>query len=148
MSYTYPYPRPALTADIVLFSIDEQENIAVLLIKRKHEPFENCWAFPGGFMDMDERIDDTAHRELQEETGLSNIKLERLGLYDAIDRDPRGRTVSMAYVGFVYKENLLPKAADDASAVQWFELDEIPSLAFDHEQIMNDALGILNKRLE
>lgn len=136
MSYTYEYPRPALTTDsIILHKIGK--NFELLLIKRKHEPFENCWALPGGFMEMDETIEQAASRELQEETGLKINSLKQFKTYSSVNRDPRGRVVSVIFYGFV-DENQLPKAGDDAAEVKWFDISDLPKLAFDHETIINE----------
>ncbi|OFX24789.1 MAG: NUDIX hydrolase [Bacteroidetes bacterium GWA2_31_9] len=136
MSFTYEYPRPALTADcIILHKLGK--SFELLLIKRKHEPFENHWALPGGFMDMDETIENAASRELLEETGLIIENLKQFKTYSSINRDPRGRTVSVIFYGFV-DENQLPKAGDDATEVKWFNINDLPKLAFDHETIINE----------
>jgi len=135
MSYTYEYPRPAVTADIVLFS-NEKTPTQVMLIRRKNPPFEGMWAFPGGFLEMDETLLACAHRELQEETGVIDIVLEPYLPFDTPDRDPRGRTISMVFVGFTNASAINATAASDASEVQWFSLNNLPSLAFDHDKII------------
>ncbi len=112
----------------------------VLLIQRKHPPFKGQWAFPGGFVDMDEELEVAAARELMEETGLKPQGLTQLHTYGTIGRDPRGRTVSVVYIGFADAENDQPKAGDDAQNAKWFSLKEIPDLAFDHYEILKHAL--------
>ncbi len=135
MSYTYEYPRPAVTADIVLFS-NEKSETEVMLIRRKNPPFEGMWAFPGGFLEMDETLLACAHRELEEETGVKDIDLTPYLPFDAPDRDPRGRTISMVFAGFTNASATKATAASDASEVQWFPLNNLPSLAFDHDKII------------
>ncbi len=139
MSYTYKYPRPAVTVDMLIFR-KTKENLQLLLIQRDREPFQGFWAIPGGFMDMDETLEEAADRELQEETGLQNIALTQLKAYSAIDRDPRHRTVTVAFVGFL-TDNQQIKAGDDARNAQWFSVNRLPSLAFDHGQIIADAVA-------
>ena len=138
MPYTYEYPRPALTADCIILH-KTKDSFELLLIKRKHEPFANCWAFPGGFMDMDETIEQTASRELLEETGLILENLKQFKTYSSINRDPRGRTVSVIFYGFADKSQL-PKAGDDAAEVKLFDINDLPKLAFDHELIIQEFL--------
>ncbi len=141
MSFTYDYPRPALTVDVVLITNDSQPK--VLLIQRKNNPFKDCWAFPGGFMDMDETLETAAYRELKEETHITVTELQHLGIYDAISRDPRGRTISAVYYKQV--EECIPATADDdAKNVHWFPVSQLPGLAFDHEKIITDLLKKLD----
>jgi 8-oxo-dGTP diphosphatase len=133
--YTYNYPRPMLTADCVVVN-DRNE---ILLVQRGNEPFKGCWALPGGFMEMDETLEHTAVRELEEETSLKvdeqDIRL--IGVYSTPDRDPRGRTITAAFALHVEKANAA--AGDDAAEVRWWPLNELPQLAFDHTQIVADA---------
>jgi len=142
MSYTYKYPRPAVTADCVV--IRKGEPHKVLLIQRGNEPFKGCWAIPGGFMDMDETTEQCAIRELHEETGLVIEEVHQIGAYSKVDRDPRGRTVSVAYLAIIGYDAEV-QGQDDASKAAWWPIDALPSLAFDHENIMNDALNIFCK---
>jgi len=138
--YTYHYPRPALTVDCAIFCKSKNQTF-VLLIQRANDPFKEMWAFPGGFVDMDEDIDTAAYRELKEETGFEGVQLEQFKTYGAIDRDPRGRTVSVVYLGSMETESLpIVKGEDDALKAQWINLNELPALAFDHEQIMKELL--------
>lgn len=137
--FEYEYPRPALTVDAVVFCIKSGE-INVLLIERKNNPYKNCWALPGGFVDIDELIDKAVLRELEEETCLKNVELKRLNVYDAIDRDPRGRTISVVYYGQVDESNSIVKGEDDAKQAKWFSIKSLPSLAFDHEIVLKDAI--------
>ncbi len=143
MAYTYDYPRPAVTVDCVVF-LKEKKDVKVLLIRRGHYPFEGMWALPGGFVEMDETLEESAQRELQEETGLRNIALEQLHTFGNPGRDPRGRTVAVVHYGFATPENAKVKGGDDASDARWFSIEELPELAFDHEQIIRMALEKLN----
>ena len=136
-TYTYDYPRPAVTADCVVMTRDDDPK--VLLIERGNEPFKGCWAFPGGFMNMDETTEQCAVRELEEETGLKLTDIHQIGAYSKVDRDPRGRTITVAYLAFVDKP-LPVKGQDDAAKAQWFSIKELPRLAFDHEEILQDAI--------
>lgn len=139
--YTYEYPRPMLTADCMVTRGND-----VLLVRRGNEPYKGCWALPGGFMEMDETIEHCAVRELQEETALqvAESDLRLIGVYSAPGRDPRGRTVTAAYlvVGSRWAAVGDAEAGDDAAEVRWWSLDELPPLAFDHAQIINDALRL------
>ena len=137
MSYTYEYPRPMLCVDIAIIAKDTKE---ILLIKRKNEPFQDFWALPGGFLDMVETLDNAAYRELEEETAVKNIKLHRFKVYDEPKRDPRGRTISMVYVGKEVKQNVFAKAGDDAAEAMFFSLNALPNLAFDHNKIVQDII--------
>ena len=145
MSYTYKYPRPAVTADCVV--ITKEEDPQVLLIQRGNEPFKGCWAFPGGFMDMDETTEQCAMRELKEETGLVVDHLTQIGAYSKVDRDPRGRTLSVAYLAIV-NEPLAVSGMDDAAKADWFPLSSLPDLAFDHNEIMNDAIAVFHVSIQ
>lgn len=145
-TYTYDYPRPALTADCVIFGLDSLNELSVLLIERGDDPYKKCWAFPGGFLEMDETTVEAASRELQEETGLvipvGRGQLKELGCYSTVDRDPRGRVITIAYYAVIEKAEV--KGSDDAREARWFPLSKIPALAFDHDRILKDAL----KRLQ
>ena len=141
MAYTYKYPRPAVTADCVVIANEQQPK--VLLIQRGNEPFKGCWAFPGGFMDMDETTEHCAVRELKEETGLAVSDLHQIGTYSKIDRDPRGRTISVAYL-VIIDSPVEVTGQDDATKAKWFPITNLPHLAFDHFDIMQDALRIYN----
>lgn len=127
----------AITVDAVIFTRRENK-IEVLLIKRKNDPFKNKWAIPGGFLEEDEDLEIAAKRELQEETGLKIEALHQLKAYGALNRDPRGRTISIAFIGLVDAASKV-KAADDAEEAKWFDLKELPALAFDHLEILEDA---------
>ncbi len=138
--YCYEYPMPAVTVDMVIFGWDGQ-SLRVLLIRRGNEPFAGCWAVPGGFIEIEEELDAAARRELWEETGMKNVEMEPFGCFGTPGRDPRGRTVAQAYVALVRKERMSDAAAgDDAAETRWFELDQLPSLAFDHEAVLSGAV--------
>ena len=134
-----------MTADCVVFS-REETGLSVLLIERVNEPFKGCWAFPGGFMDMDEDAEACAIRELKEETGLEVRSMKQVGAFTEVNRDPRGRTVSIAYYAMVVKSEV--KASDDAAQARWFPIDSVPPLAFDHEEILRMALEEIKKDRE
>ncbi len=139
MSYTYEYPRPAVTVDCILFS-KENEQTEILLIQRKFPPFQYSWAFPGGFVDMDETLEYAIARELEEETGIRKIELNQLQAFSEIDRDPRQRTISIVFYAFVKKDDCKIRAGSDAEKVKWFSLQNVPSLAFDHNKILKIAV--------
>ena len=139
MAYTYKYPRPAVTADCVVMT--NEATPKVLLIQRGSEPFKGCWAFPGGFMNMDETTEQCAIRELEEETGLKVNNLHQVGAYSKVDRDPRGRTITVAYLTIIDAPvNVIGQ--DDAANAQWFPISTLPALAFDHDEIMKDAIDL------
>ena len=139
MTYTYKYPRPAVTADCVVITKEEQPK--VLLIQRGIDPYKGCWAFPGGFMNMDETTEQCAIRELEEETGLRVSNVHQIGAYSKVDRDPRGRTITVAYLAII-DEPVHVTGQDDAANAEWFPLSALPELAFDHAEITRDAVRI------
>ena len=139
MQYKYEYPRASVTVDIAVFcSFGDGQKI--LLIQRGNPPFEGSWALPGGFIEMDEKMVDSAYRELEEETGLTGVVLEQFKTYGDPGRDPRGRTVSVVYFGFTSRDNAKVKGADDAKDAEWFLLDKLPELAFDHNLILSELI--------
>jgi 8-oxo-dGTP diphosphatase len=143
---TYEFPRPALTVDCVVFGLDEDE-LEVLLVRRGLEPFAGRWALPGGFVRLDETLDDAALRELQEETGLEHVYLEQLYTFGTLDRDPRERVVTVAYYALVKLSDHKVKAATDATDAAWFAISDMPELAFDHAEIFDMALARLRNKL-
>src|SRR6266446_4061108 len=146
MPYTYQYPRPALTVDCVLFGFDEAE-LKVLLIERALEPFKGRWALPGGFVRVDETLDEAARRELTEEAGLKQVFLEQLYTFGAVNRDPRERVVSVAYYALVKLSDHRAKAATDAANAEWFPISKVPRLAFDHAAILGTVLARLKGKV-
>lgn len=144
--YSYEYPHPALTVDNVVFGLDDEE-LKVLLIRRKLEPFKGAWALPGGFVAIDESVEEAALRELQEETGVKDIYLEQLAAFSAPDRDPRERVVTIAHFAIVNLFNHQVRADTDAEEAAWFPAEEPPLLAFDHQQILNAALKRLQSKI-
>ena len=148
MPYTYEYPRPSLTVDCIIFGLDSGNKLKVLLIQRKRSPFKNKWALPGGFVEMEEDLEDAALRELEEETGVTNVFIEQLYTFGTPRRDPRGRVVSVAYFALVNLTKHPVKASTDARRVEWFEIDKLPSaLAFDHDQILKVAIERLRAKV-
>lgn len=139
MSYTYEFPRPAVTVDCVVFGLDDS-GLQIMLIERDLKPFQGTWALPGGFVHLDETLDEAAYRELQEETGLKNLFLEQLYSFGALDRDPRGRVISIGYYALVNIRDHRVRAATDARAAAWFPVSKIPPTAFDHHRIIDTAL--------
>ena len=137
MGYTYEYPRPAVTTDVILLATEPDPQ--VLLIKRANEPFKDSWALPGGFVDMDEDLPVAALRELHEETGISGVSIQQFKTYGAVNRDPRHRTISIVYTS-VIGAPLKAVGMDDAAEARWFKVSELPPLAFDHQLIMEEAI--------
>jgi 8-oxo-dGTP diphosphatase len=137
--YAYNFPRPSVAVDLVIFGgLDK-----VILIKRKNPPFQDHWALPGGFLELDETSQQTARREVREETGLNLYSVHFVGVYDEPERDPRGRVISIAYTAFTDPEQVQPKAGSDAKDVRWLSLQDsavLNQLAFDHKQIIRDAM--------
>ena len=142
--YCYKYPHPAVTTDCVIFGFDGSE-LQVLLIERGIEPFKGKWAFPGGFLNMDETAGEGALRELKEETGLENAYIEQFNTYSEPGRDPRERVITIAHYALVRIQEV--KGGDDAAKAQWFPIDEVPQLAFDHDKILRDAMRKLRERI-
>jgi len=139
--YTYDYPMASVTADVAVLRLKETPEI--LLVLRKDPPFQGMWALPGGFMEMSETLEETARRELLEETGIRAGELIRFDTYDRPDRDPRGRTISQVFV-MIWEENMdVPRAGSDAEKLTWFGLHSLPELAFDHREIIRDVINML-----
>ena len=145
MPYTYKHPHPAVTTDCVIFGYDVTEGLSVLLVQRGLEPFQGRWAFPGGFMKIDEDADTGALRELLEETGLRPAAIEQFGTFTQVDRDPRERVITIAYFALVRKAEV--QSGDDAAQARWFPVREVPPLAFDHDRILRVALGKLREKI-
>jgi len=147
MPYTYKYPRPGVSVDALVFS-RSGERLHIALIRRAHQPFKGHWAFPGGFVNMDESLEQAVCRELQEETGLADILLEQFYTFGDVHRDPRHRVISVAYIGFTPDELPMLIAGDDAGEASWFPVDGLPALAFDHPEILRKALDKLQRALK
>jgi 8-oxo-dGTP diphosphatase len=147
LPYCYAYPHPAITTDVVLFTIDDSR-LKLLLISRASEPFAGQWALPGGFLEIDEDLKDGALRELREETGVSGIYLEQLRSFGRPGRDPRERVISVAYYALAPCERLTVRAASDAAEASWFPVADLPALAFDHAQIIQAAHERLVAKLD
>ena len=145
MTYTYKYPRPAVTADCIVITKDTDAK--VLLIQRGDDPYKGCWAFPGGFMNMDETTEQCAIRELEEETGLKVNEVHQIGAYSKVDRDPRGRTITVAYLAIIDKP-ISVVGQDDAAKAEWWPINSLPHLAFDHDEIVSDAITLYHKILK
>jgi len=141
------YKNPSVTVDMVIFTIKDN-TLNVLLIQRKNPPYQNCWAFPGGFVDYEEDIDNAAKRELEEETGIKNVELHQFHSFGTPDRDPRRRVISVAYYALAKYQDLNIKAADDAKDAKLFDLNNLPELAFDHSKVLKCALKAMNISLE
>lgn len=145
--YCYKYPHPAVTTDCVIFGYDIQEGLSVLLVRRgeQSDAYPNCWAFPGGFMHMDEDADSGAKRELVEETSLSAEHIEQFGCFTDVNRDPRERVITIAYLAIVGKCEVA--GGDDAKEARWFSISDVPALAFDHDHILRVALSRLKEKI-
>lgn len=142
--YTYKYPHPAVTVDGVIFGFDG-ESLQVLLIERGLEPYKGMWALPGGFMHIDESAEEAVARELLEETNLTDLRMAQFHTYSQVGRDPRERVVTIAYLALVRKDECNPKGGDDARRAVWFNVDFLPPMAFDHQEIISDARSYLSE---
>ncbi len=141
--YIYDWPRPMVTVDAVVFDISGGRP-KILLIKRGNEPFKGQWAFPGGFVEMDEELENAVTRELAEETGLTGVKLEQFHTFGRCGRDPRGRNITVAFIGITKSTKI--KGGDDAAEARWFEIDALPeNMAFDHDNVAAMAIEKLNE---
>lgn len=141
------YERPSVTVDVVIFSLVDEE-LRVLLIQRKRPPYQNMWAIPGGFVKIDESLEEAAARELVEETGVSDVYIEQLYTFGTPERDPRTRVITVAYFALVPHDAIQPHAGDDAAQTSWFSMKDLPELAFDHRQILDYALTRVRYKLE
>jgi 8-oxo-dGTP diphosphatase len=142
------YERPSVTVDVVIFTLQERE-LHVLLVKRKHWPFEGRWAIPGGFVNLNESLETAARRELEEETGVRNIYLEQLYTFGDPKRDPRTRVISVAYIALVSADTQTLRVSDESTDVRWFPVRALPGpLAFDHDAILAAGLDRLRSKLE
>lgn len=141
------YEQPSVTVDIVIFTVKDSK-LKVLLIKRGVEPYKNSWAIPGGFVKMDESLDAAAKRELFEETGVRDVYLEQLYSFGDVKRDPRGRVITVSYLALVNEGDCDLEASSDASEVKWFDINNLPRLAFDHRKILDYSLKRLRWKFE
>ncbi len=138
--YVYDWPRPMVTVDAAVFTFSG-DKARVLLINRGNEPFKGKWALPGGFIDMDEELEDAVVRELEEETGLTGVRLEQMRTFGTVGRDPRGRQITIVFMGIATEEQTKIKAGDDAAQAQWFDIENLPSnMAFDHKEVVRFAI--------
>jgi 8-oxo-dGTP diphosphatase len=142
--YVYEHPRPMVTVDAAVFALTEGK-AKLLLVQRKQEPYQGAWALPGGFVDIDEDLPEAAARELAEETGLKDVPLKQLHTFGKPGRDPRGRTITVVYFGIAGRNWQQIEAAGDAAGVQWFDIENLPSLAFDHDEIAGCAIRRLKE---
>lgn len=138
MTYTYKYQRPNLAVDCVVFGLDE-EDLKIILIERDKEPYRGKWALPGGFVHIDESLEDAAKRELKEETGIQDVFLEQLYTFGEVDRDPRERVVAVAYYALVNLRDHTIQATTDSRNAAWFSVEDVPKLPFDHNRIVDVA---------
>lgn len=136
MTYTYEYPRPSVTLDAAVLRTPELKYPEILLIQRKNPPFQGLWAIPGGFLEMEETPLNGAARELQEETGLTDLPLKPLFTCGEPERDPRGRTITIVFGCLIRDTSLSPSGQDDAAAAEWFSLKNLPEMAFDHKRVI------------
>lgn len=144
--YCYRYPHPAMTADCVIFGFDGKA-LKVLLVERGLEPYLGSWALPGGFMKIDETIEQTARRELEEETGLKGVYMEQFRVYSTVNRDPRERVVTVVFIALVRPGDYSLVAGDDAADARWFDVEFLPPMAFDHTDIIEQARAHLTELL-
>jgi len=142
--YIYDWPRPMVTVDAAVFTFSG-DRVKVLLINRGSEPFKGKWALPGGFVGMDEELEDAVVRELEEETGLTGVQLEQMRTFGTIGRDPRGRMITIVFMGIATEGQTWIKAGDDAAKAQWFDIEELPEdMAFDHNEVVRFAIERLD----
>mgnify|MGYP002769283596 FL=1 len=139
--FCYPYPHAAITADCIVFGYDPNKTLRVLLVKRRNEPYKDCWAFPGGFMEIDEDLETCARREVMEETGMALGEVFQFRSYSAVDRDPRERVITVVH--FAFEAPAEVKGSDDAAEARWFDIDNLPELAFDHRTIIHELFEFL-----
>jgi len=143
--FVYDWPRPMVTVDAVVFTYSGHR-AQVLLINRKNEPFKGKWALPGGFVGMDEELEDAVVRELAEETGLAGVQLEQMHTFGKVGRDPRGRQITIVFMGIANEQQTKIKAGDDAAEAKWFDIEKLPkNMAFDHDEVLKFAIEKLVK---
>jgi len=143
--YTYDWPRPMVSVDAIVFGFFRNK-AKVLLVRRGDEPFKGKWALPGGFVEMEEELEEAVVRELSEETGLVDVPLEQMHTFGDVGRDPRGRQITIVFMGIATKGLTRIKAGDDAAEVRWFDIEKLPKdLAFDHNEVIEFGIIKLKK---
>lgn len=143
--YIYDWPRPMVTVDAMVFTYSN-DRVKVLLINRKYEPFKGKWALPGGFVDMDEELEDAVVRELAEETGLTGVQLDQMHTFGTVGRDPRGRLITIVFMGIANEQQTKIKAGDDAAEAKWFDIEKLPkNIAFDHDEMIKCGIEKLTR---
>jgi len=147
MAYTYKYPHPAVTVDACLFTIQD-DRLKILLIKRALDPYKGDWALPGGFVHLDENLEQAVKRELEEETGATGFYFEQLETFGQVDRDPRERVISVAYFALAPADHVTLRADTDAADAAWYAIEDLPDLAFDHAGIVNKAVQRIRSKVE
>ena len=147
MPYTYEYPHPAVTVDCVIFGFTRDTTLEVLLIKRLDEPFKGRWAIPGGFVEMDETVEEAARRELEEETGVTDVYLEQLYTFSEPKRDPRERVITVSHFALIREADVEVEHGSDAADAQWWRIDKLPRLAFDHSKILKVAIDRIRNKV-
>ncbi|MBN1362395.1 MAG: NUDIX hydrolase [Sedimentisphaerales bacterium] len=144
--YVYEWPRPMVTTDATVFSF-ARGKAWLLLVNRKRDPYQGHWATPGGFIEMDEELEDAVVRELREETGLTGVPLEQMRTFGTVGRDPRGRQITVVFLGVIQGKQPAVKGGDDAAEARWFEIDHLPEeMAFDHSRVARFAIGRLKRK--
>jgi 8-oxo-dGTP diphosphatase len=145
--YVYEWPRPMVTVDAAVFGLFG-DRPRMLLVKRKNDPYAGKWAIPGGFIGIDEELEDAVARELKEETGLTGVALEQMHTFGTVGRDPRGRQITVCFMGIITQGQDKIKGGDDAAEAQWFDIDKLPpDMAFDHDRVSQFAIRELQKRI-
>ena len=145
---SYASDRPSVSVDVVIFTLRDGD-LQVLLIRRGHPPFAGNWAIPGGFVEINESLEAGALRELEEETGVQDVYIEQLYTFGRPDRDPRTRVITVAYIALMPENSRATiRAGDDAAEARWWSMYDLPTLAFDHADILNYALTRLRYKLE
>ena len=145
-TYVYEWPRPMVTVDAAVFGFFAGR-AKLLLVNRKCEPYKGCWAIPGGFIEIDEELEDAVARELEEETGLADVQLEQMRTFGTVGRDPRGRQITVVFMGIAGKGQKRVRGGDDAAAARWFDIEKLPeNMAFDHKEVAEFAISRLKRK--
>jgi len=145
-TYVYEWPRPMVTVDAAVFGFFAGK-AKLLLVNRKWEPYKGCWAIPGGFIEIDEELEDAVARELEEETGLADVQLEQMRTFGTVGRDPRGRQITVVFMGIAGKGQKRVRGGDDAAAARWFDIEKLPeNMAFDHKEVAEFAISRLKRK--